>query len=135
MVNIHGKKDSNYRYRMPKLEVRKKKNNKTYLLNLEKISDSLSRDQNELIKWFSYTLGVNCSKKDGCINGQFESEQLQEVLQKYISRYVLCKVCGNPETTFSLKKKVVYMNCAACGGCSEMENKSKFDKYLYQKVK
>lgn len=135
MLNIHGKKDSNYRYKMPKLEVRIKKNNKTYLLNLDKISESLNRTDEDLIKFFSYTLGVHCNKKDGCINGKFDADQLQEVLQKYITDYVLCKVCGNPETKYVLTKKTVTLDCSACGGSAELQEKTKFDKYLFQQIK
>jgi translation initiation factor 2 beta subunit (eIF-2beta)/eIF-5 len=134
MLNIHGKTDSSYRYKMPKVELRTKKNNKTYLTNLDKIAQSLNRKPDELIKWFSHNLGVSCSKKDGCINGQFDVLQIQDVLQKYIVEYVLCKVCGNPETTYVVSKKTMSMDCAACGGSSEMKEKTKFDKYLFQKL-
>ena len=130
MINIHGKNDSSYRYKMPKLELQVRKNNKTYIQNLDKIAIALNRSDTEIIKYFSLTLGVHCNKKDGCINGKYESNFLQNTLQNYIENYVLGKVCGNPETTIKFKTKILIQQCAACGKASEIPVKSKFDNYL-----
>lgn len=131
MINIHGKVDSSYRYKMPKLETQVRKNNKTYVTNLTKIAASLNRPANDLLKWFSTSLAVSSNQKDVSINGKFEGTILQNTLQNYINRYVLCQVCSNPETTLSPAKSSISMTCAACGNVSQIQLQHKFDQLLY----
>ena len=132
MLNIHGKFDPSYRYKMPKLETNFKKNNRTYFTNLPKVAESLNRSANEIVKWFGYTLGVASNTKDFSISGQYDTKKLQTLLQDFINEYILCGVCGNPETTYSSYKGKLCKQCASCGKPSPLKVHSKMKK-LYQK--
>lgn len=128
-LNIHGKFDPSYRYKMPKLETNFKKNNKTYFTNLPKVAEALNRSPNEIIKWFGYTLGGNTNAKDYSINGKYETKKLQTLLQDFINCHVLCGVCGNPETVYAVVKGEPVKQCASCGKTSTFKIHSKMTKY------
>ena len=132
MLNIHGKFDPSYRYKMPKLETNWKKNNKTYFTNLPKVAEALNRSPNEICKWYGYTLGVSSNTKDFSLNGKYETKKLQTLLQDFIDCHVLCGVCGNPETTYQTLKGTLIKQCASCGKQSELKLHPKMKK-LYEK--
>jgi translation initiation factor 5 len=107
-INI-GFKNANdpfYIYKMPMLIISiKGKGNgiKTDITNIEDISKSLSRSQTEIMKFFGYELGTLA--KGSIITGKFDENTITQLLDKYITKYVLCDICGNPETFFVVKKK------------------------------
>merc|ERR1712151_1319166 len=51
------------------------------------------------------------------VNGSHTNVVLQDMVHKYIEKFVLCPNCGLPETTLkvSLKKETIHHVCAACG--------------------
>jgi translation initiation factor 5 len=50
------------------------------------------------------------------VNGAFEADRFQEVLDGFIKKFVLCKECSNPETVLRVtKKKEIESACKACG--------------------
>ncbi|KAJ3199682.1 hypothetical protein HK099_003048, partial [Clydaea vesicula] len=83
------------------------------------------------------------------LTGCYTEENLQEVLDKFILEFLLCKTCGNPETEYKVaihtaetedfsKKNVsnsnkkkncqessLYLHCNACGKDSLVDSKSK----------
>jgi translation initiation factor 2 beta subunit (eIF-2beta)/eIF-5 len=130
MLNINGKIDPNYRYKMHKLQTKTKKNNKTYFHNLEIVSNELQRDSKEILKWYGYTLGVNSNTKDFSLNGQYNTKKLQEHLQNYITNHVLCDVCGNPETHYKSRKGNLRKKCASCGESSKVKLHPKMEKFF-----
>lgn len=129
MLNIHGKFDPSYRYKMHKLDAKTKKNNKTYITNLDVVGKDINRDPKELIKWFGYTLGISANTKECSLNGMYSSQKLQEHLQDFINNHVLCGVCGNPETTYETKKGKLSKQCASCGGVSAVKVHPKMTKF------
>ena len=130
-LNINPDKFGVDRYRMPQIEVRSQKNNKTYFTNVEDVSKSLSRNSKEIVKFIGLTNGTRANVKKFCINGEYSQSQIQESVYDYIRTYVLCPVCNNPETKiFVSKSKKLKIGCQACGGTGELNNNPKFDKWL-----
>lgn len=123
LVNIGAAnaKDEFYRYKMPQLVCRSQgKGNgiKTSIENVVDVAKSLSRDVKEVMKFFSYELGTPVIRDDQgryMINGQTTSSTLTILLEKYITCYILCPRCGNPETKYEVKKKQLMLQCSACG--------------------
>ena len=128
MLNINGLPDPSYRYKMPKLDTNWRKNNKTYFKNLDKVAESLNRTSVEIIKWYGYTLGVNANIKDHSLNGQYDTKKLQRLFQEYIDNHIICGVCKNPETTYSIVKSKLGKQCASCGGLSKVKVHPKMKK-------
>ena len=128
--------DQFYRYKMPAIEVAIFKNNTTAITNLEKISKTLDRDPSHILKWVGYSLKSNIIPKKNAIYGKHDKKVLQTVLQEFISSYILCKVCGNPETKYiwNPKKTQLGLTCVACGKKSKVK-KSSYTDYLLKKMK
>jgi translation initiation factor 5 len=124
-VNINRNlSDQFYRYKMPKLvaKVEGKGNGiKTVIVNMPEIAKSLNRPPMYPTKYFGCLLGaqVNFDNKSEryIVNGAHDSNKLQDLLDGFIQKYVLCQSCENPETILSVnkKKEVIGTNCMACG--------------------
>jgi translation initiation factor 2 beta subunit (eIF-2beta)/eIF-5 len=116
MINIDRSDDIFYRYKMSPLIIRQQgRNGQLILVNIDEIAKQLSVDSIKLVKFISYELGT----KSGNTNNQWwiKAEQptvsiLQEIISKFIDNFILCKQCGNPETTIS---NHLTMKCASCG--------------------
>lgn len=116
--------DQFYRYKMPKLvaKVEGKGNGiKTVIVNMPEIAKSLNRPPMYPTKYFGCVLGaqVNFDNKSEryIVNGSHEQEKLQDLLDGFIQKYVLCQSCENPETILSVnkKKEIIGTSCMACG--------------------
>lgn len=124
-VNINRNlSDQFYRYKMPKLvaKVEGKGNGiKTVIVNMPEIAKSLNRPPMYPTKYFGCLLGaqVNFDSKSEryIVNGAHDPNKLQDLLDGFIQKYVLCQSCENPETILSVnkKKEIIGTNCMACG--------------------
>ena len=140
-VNINPDKIGKDRYRMPSLIVQNRRNNKTYIQNLDKVAQSLNRDVDALLKYIGVTLGAATTgqqKNDPwCVNGVYDSVKLTAVLYDYIRMYVLCSKCTNPETNIALSltnSKKMLKSCIACGTDTALPNTTKFDNWLLRSL-
>ena len=84
------------------------------------VAKSLERTPSYPCKYFGCELGAQTTfdeKNDRYIvNGAHETARLQELLDGFIRKFVLCKECDNPETRLSInKKQEIHADCAACG--------------------
>ncbi|TKA29890.1 hypothetical protein B0A50_03254 [Salinomyces thailandicus] len=114
--------DPFYRYKMERLasKIEGKGNGiKTVIVNLSNVADQLARPPNYVIKYFGFELGAqtNVDPKDDrwIINGAHEASKLQDYLDGFINKFVLCKSCKNPETVVNVKDGDIILDCKACG--------------------
>ncbi|KAK5073373.1 eukaryotic translation initiation factor 5, partial [Cryomyces antarcticus] len=113
--------DPFYRYKMERLQskVEGKGNGiKTVIVNLSSVAQSLARPPSYVIKYFGFELGAqtNIAPTDDrwIINGAHEASKLQDYLDGFISKFVLCKKCKNPETDVQIKNNDITLDCKAC---------------------
>ncbi|KAG4103518.1 hypothetical protein H8356DRAFT_165645 [Neocallimastix lanati (nom. inval.)] len=130
-------KDSFYRYKMPKMSVKiegKGNGIKTVIPNMSDIAKALSRPPTYPTKYFGFELGaqVKCEEKNDryIINGQHESKKLQDLLDGFIDKFVLCGHCKNPETDLIINKNGIIRDCKACGKRSEVDHKHKLTAFI-----
>jgi len=130
-------KDSFYRYKMPKIvaKIEGKGNGiKTVIPNMSDIAKALSRPPTYPTKFFGFELGaqVKCEEKNDryIINGQHESKKLQDLLDGFIDKFVLCAHCKNPETDLIINKNGIIRDCKACGKRSEVDHKHKLTAFI-----
>lgn len=130
-------KDSFYRYKMPKIvaKIEGKGNGiKTVVPNMSDIAKALSRPPTYPTKYFGFELGaqVKCEEKNDryIINGQHESKKLQDLLDGFIDKFVLCAHCKNPETDLIINKNGIIRDCKACGKRSEVDHKHKLTAFI-----
>ncbi|RDD40730.1 Eukaryotic translation initiation factor 5 [Trichoplax sp. H2] len=124
-ININrANNDPYYRYKMPRIiaKVEGKGNGiKTVIVNMTEIAKSLQRPPSYPTKYFGCELGAQTqldSKNDRYIvNGSHDGSKLQEILDGFIKKFVLCPECENPETDLSVdsRKEKIKTSCLACG--------------------
>ena len=125
-MNINGSNDPFYRYKMPPLKSQVLSKNTTVINNLDEISKSLNRTKKSILKFMQYHLKSACQFGKNSISGEYSSDKLQSVLQEYIKKYILCPVCGNPETIWHKTDMI----CQACGKKSSFKDDSMVSKII-----
>ncbi|CAG8617121.1 14644_t:CDS:2 [Racocetra persica] len=142
-INIGGNnQDRFYRYKMPKLisKIEGKGNGiKTVVPNMSDIARSLSRPPTYPTKFFGCELGAQIQvdeKNDRYIvNGAHEAARLQELLDVFIKKYVLCAGCSNPETDLIIigknpNNQKIIRDCKACGQRTDVDMRHKLVTYI-----
>ncbi|KAL2271596.1 hypothetical protein VTJ83DRAFT_967 [Remersonia thermophila] len=142
LINVRRDiKDHFYRYKMERLQTKiegKGNGIKTVVVNLSSVAQSLARPGNYLIKYFGFELGAqtNLDPPDDrwIINGAHEASKLQELLDGFIAKFVLCKKCKNPETDVHIKDGNITLDCKACGQRSEVDPRLKLSGFMLKTV-
>lgn len=129
--------DPFYRYKMPPLQSKiegKGNGIKTVIVNLSNVAEQLARPPNYLIKYFGFELGAqtNIDPKDDrwIVNGAHEAVKLQDYLDGFINKFVLCKDCKNPETVVSVKDANIILDCKACGQRTQADMRHKLASFI-----
>ncbi|KAG5868975.1 hypothetical protein JTB14_032247 [Gonioctena quinquepunctata] len=124
-VNVNRNvSDVFYRYKMPRLvaKVEGKGNGiKTVIVNMAEVAKSLGRPPTYPTKYFGCELGAQTQfdfkNERFIVNGSHDASKLQDLLDGFIRKFVLCPECDNPETDLivSLKRNTISQGCKACG--------------------
>ncbi|PQE26651.1 hypothetical protein CJF32_00011006 [Rutstroemia sp. NJR-2017a WRK4] len=129
--------DRFYRYKMEKIQSKiegKGNGIKTVIVNLSSIAASLARPGAYVIKYFGFELGAqtNTNPADDrwIINGAHEASKLQDYLDGFITKFVLCKKCKNPETEVIFKDNNIKLDCKACGERSDVDPRLKLTGFI-----
>lgn len=139
MINIRRDvKDMYYRYKMPRLvsKIEGKGNGiKTVISNMVDIAKALNRPPTYVTKFFGSEVGslTVCDEKTAryIVNGAHEAEKLQNILDGFITKFVLCTSCENPETDLSVTRDgTIYRSCKACGHRSTVDMAHKLCTYI-----
>lgn len=118
MRNIGDTDDPFYRYQRPETMIHTNtKKRTTTILNIVSICSSINRDIDSLKRYLNRYHKTQI-KKDGeqlILKGCIPNHVIEESIDTYIQRFVLCKNCGNPETEMKDNK----LSCLACGKVSK----------------
>ena len=132
-------KDPHYRYKMPKIQVVSQGSGngiKTKWINLPEVSNALKVPVEYPLKFIGRELGSNTEIKANSylINGSHTADKMQEVLDKFIKKYVLCPKCKLPEIhgKISIKKEKgeIRCLCRSCGALSKLDSTHDFASYI-----
>lgn len=140
MATINIRRDVSdpfYRYKMERLQSKiegKGNGIKTVIVNLSSVAQSLARPGSYVIKYFGFELGAqtNTNPADDrwIINGAHEASKLQDYLDGFISKFVLCKKCKNPETEVNIKEGNILLDCKACGQITTVDLRHKLSGFI-----
>ncbi|GAO16418.1 uncharacterized protein UV8b_06405 [Ustilaginoidea virens] len=129
--------DAFYRYKMERLQTKiegKGNGIKTVVVNVSSVAASLARPASYIIKYFGFELGAmtNNDPKDDrwIINGAHEAGKLQDHLDGFINKFVLCKSCKNPETDVKIDNDRILLDCKACGQRTAVDLRLKLSGYI-----
>lgn len=139
-VNVNRSlSDQFYRYKMPKIiaKVEGKGNGiKTVIVNMVEIAKALNRPPTYPTKYFGCELGAqtqfDVKNERYIVNGSHEAAKLQDILDGFIRRFVLCPSCDNPETTLGVlqKKGLIMVKCIACGYSGTLDSAHKLITFI-----
>ncbi|KAJ5888658.1 hypothetical protein N7495_008699 [Penicillium taxi] len=129
--------DPFYRYKMERLQSKiegKGNGIKTVIVNLNSVAQSLSRPPAYLIKYFGFELGAQANAKPTderwIVNGAHDAAKLQDYLDGFISKFVLCKKCKNPETDVIIGDEKITLDCKACGQRCDVDPRLKLSTFI-----
>lgn len=129
--------DAFYRYKMERLQTKvegKGNGIKTVVVNVASVAGSLARPASYIIKYFGFELGAMTRDdiKDDrwIINGAHEAGKLQDHLDGFINKFVLCKNCKNPETDVKIDNDRILLDCKACGQRTAVDLRLKLSGYI-----
>jgi translation initiation factor 5 len=129
VINIAGMTpvdDPEYRYKMPAVfgKIEGSGNGiKTAIPNITDVGLSLHRQPGEVAKFFGTELGAqtrySLETDRAIVNGAHTDQVLQDLINRYVEKFVLCPQCRLPETEYKIKNDAIFHRCAACG-CKDM---------------
>ncbi|KAK3600592.1 hypothetical protein CHS0354_001123 [Potamilus streckersoni] len=139
-INVNSDvSDQFYRYKMPRIiaKVEGKGNGiKTVIVNMQDVAKALSRPPMYPTKYFGCELGAQTQfdlKNDRYIvNGNHDAAKLQNLLDGFIKRFVLCPECSNPETNLvvNAKAEMIKQRCIACGHTGNVDMRHKLTTFI-----
>lgn len=132
--------DLGSRYKTRQLQVQQVGTTKmirTYLLNV----NDVAKDMQIPLQYIGYYLGYELScvtkvdlklppREQVYISGGYDTQELSDLMAKFVAEVVACGVCTRPEVELSVekKKKKIIGRCRACG--SKKEKKFRNDKFV-----
>jgi translation initiation factor 2 beta subunit (eIF-2beta)/eIF-5 len=109
---------------MPALKLHAGKNSQTIITNMTEVCAALDREPKQLIAFLTKKMSISPARKveNGySFSGKYESTVLQNYIYEFITTFVLCDECSNPETTLEYST-AAYKICTACSCKSEIKN-------------
>lgn len=130
--------DPFYRYKMPPIQAKVEGRGngiKTAIPNLSEVARALARPPAYVVKYFGYELGAQTTFKEEddryLVNGSHMQLELQDSLDGFITKFVLCGACKNPETQIQVKGKGnLSKDCKACGRITDVDPRHKLLSYI-----
>lgn len=131
--------DAFYRYKMPRLQAKvegKGNGIKTVIVNMADVAKAIGRPPTYPTKYFGCELGaqtlVDFKNDRFIVNGSHDAGKLQDLLDGFIRRFVLCPECDNPETDLLVnsKKETISQGCKACGFHGQLQFNHKLNTYI-----
>jgi translation initiation factor 2 subunit 2 len=108
------------RFEVSDPEVRQEGHN-TVFENFQDICDELGRGPEHVLKFLQDELGTSAhidESERARLTGEFNQRRIQEAIDTYTERYVLCGECGLPDTNIVREQGAELLQCTACGARS-----------------
>ena len=119
-VKVVGK--SSERFEIPRVEGEVSGSN-TIITNISQIASYLRRPLDHFARFLQKELAVFGRLENSrlILKTKVNSERVNEKVQKYAKEFVVCPVCGKPDTEMISEKGVKFKNCLACGAKSPIK--------------
>jgi len=122
---------------MPRLQAKvegKGNGIKTVVVNMVDIARALARPPTYVTKYFGCELGAqtqfDIKAERYIVNGCHDAGKMQDMLDGFIKKFVLCEKCENPETVLKVKKNMIGASCKACGHIYTMDMRHKLTTFI-----
>lgn len=90
--------------------------------NFSKCSKDLKREENQMYKFVMKEISTSSTIVNGTLvlNGIFNNQKINQILEKYIKFFVLCSACKKPDTEIVNQNNIKVLKCSACGAISPL---------------
>lgn len=111
--------NSGERFEMPKVSGQVSGKN-TVITNLDEISKVLRRPIDQIAKFLIRELATpgRISGERLILQSKMHSSKVNEKVEEYALRFVICPECKKPDTEIISEKGIKYKHCLACGAKS-----------------
>jgi translation initiation factor 2 subunit 2 len=91
--------------------------NKTVISNFHAIASTLRRPADHLLKYTLKELATPgvLTRSALMLGTKVPASRINERIRKYATEYVLCPVCGKPDTEIIKEGNFNFLKCQACG--------------------
>jgi translation initiation factor 2 subunit 2 len=98
--------------------------NRTIVSNFYQITEVLQRKPEHVMKHVLKELAApgELSKTALIIGTKLSASRINDKIQDYVKKFILCPVCKRPDTTITKTAGVTFMVCAACGSRQAIGN-------------
>jgi translation initiation factor 2 subunit 2 len=96
---------------------------KTFVRNTNQLIKEMRRDKKHFLKFLTKETGTSVTESGAnlIINGRVGAIQLNKIIESYFSQFVLCSVCGKPDTKIISQQGTKMMKCEACGAITPVK--------------
>ncbi|MBU0760498.1 MAG: translation initiation factor IF-2 subunit beta [Nanoarchaeota archaeon] len=110
------------RFEVPKVEGHVSGKN-TFITNFAVIVSYLRKDAAHVAKFLQKELAVSGQLRGSrlILKTKLSSGRVNEKIEKYAKEFIICPVCGKPDTEIVSEKSVKYKHCLACGAKSPVK--------------
>ena len=95
---------------------------------------ALARPPTYVTKYFGCELGAqtqfDIKAERYIVNGCHDAGKMQDMLDGFIKKFVLCEKCENPETVLKVKKNMIGASCKACGHIFTLDMRHKLTTFI-----
>src|SRR3989344_6369433 len=115
---------SSDRFEIPKVEGHFE-GRRTFLTNFFQIASYLRRNPEHFLKFILRELAASGQmEKDRLIlNIKVPSVKINQKIEQYAKKFVLCKECGKPDTELIKEDRLSFIHCLACGARHSVRSK------------
>ncbi len=99
--------------------------NRTVLRNFDDYPKLLRRDPAKMLLFLAKELGssANIVNEKAFFIGKWEQDIFKTLIQRYLQEYVICPICGSPDTKVEKVKRLAFLVCEACGAKSSLKGR------------
>ncbi|MFC1803804.1 translation initiation factor IF-2 subunit beta [Thermoproteota archaeon] len=109
------------RFQIPRARVRRQ-GRRSVIMNFTEIAESLQREPEHLLKFLLKETATR-GNYDGTrvvFQGRFTEDSIRNLIEIYTNKYIICPVCGRPDTHVVREKRLLFLQCDACGARSSI---------------
>lgn len=122
--NLPEQKGTKDRFTIPRADVRGlgRRSRRSVLMNFKQIADAIERDPQHLLKFLLNETGTRANVDGNRVifQGRFTGDTIRNLIEIYVKKYVICTVCGRPDTHLLRDKRLTFLQCDACGARSSI---------------
>jgi len=122
--NLPDKISEHDRFEVPKIDILQE-GNTTIFRNFTDIADKINRSPEKFLKFLLGELGTAGERENGRVvfKGQISPRKIEDKVEDYIEKYVLCSECGRPDTRLVKENRIDIIKCDACGAHRPIKGK------------